>query len=94
VAGLIDIVCMIAPQPSSEIKVGAQSFRSMSQVSSSAPKHVLLDAYYPTLIDGWREGDRAVIDGVTYELAGVEADSQGTQTRLEVKLVTAGAVQE
>lgn len=102
VTGLTNIRCMDAPQPPSEIKLGAQSMRSMSQVTDSAPRHVLLDAFYPLLLDDeWRYGARAVIvtsrggvtHTVTYEICGAEADSQQTQTRLELKLVTAGAVQ-
>lgn len=98
VTGLTNIRCMDAPQPPSEIKLGAQSLRSMSQVTDLAPHHVLLEGFYPALIDSqWRYGARAVITtgsrSETFEICGVECDSQRTQTRLEVKLVTAGAVQ-
>lgn len=98
VTGLTNIRCMDAPQPPSEVKLGAQSLRSMSQITDLAPRHVLLEGFYPTLIDDqWRYGARAVIAtrgrSETFEICGVECDSQRQMTRLEVKLVTAGSIQ-
>jgi hypothetical protein len=81
---------MDAPQPPSEIKLGAEEFRQTGQITDSAPRHVLLNAYYPTVMQLWRQGMRAIVDGVTYDVCGAECDSQRTQVRCELKLTTAG----
>lgn len=91
--GLVNIPCMDAPQPPNEIKLGAFESRAAGQVADEAPRHVLLDAYYPTVMTLWRTGLRAVVDGTTYDVRGAECDSQRTQVRCELWLVTAGAVQ-
>ena len=93
VAGLVNIPCMDAPQPAAEIKVGASEVRQPGSITDDSPRHVLLGGYYPTVITLWRTGLRAVVDGVTYDVCGAECDSQRTQVRCEMRLVTAGAVQ-
>ncbi len=101
VTGLVNLPCMDAPQPPSEIKLGAQQIRTQSQVTEMAPRHVWLAGFFPTLIAGWRTGYLAeitdTVSGVTrtlrYEICGCEPDSQHSQTRMELKLVSAGAVQ-
>ncbi len=101
VTGFVNLACMDAPQPASEIKLGAQSFRSQSQITEMAKRHVWLPGILQALIAGWRVGWLAEITdtvaGVTrtlrYEICGIEPDSQHSQTRMELKLVTAGAVQ-
>lgn len=93
VAGLIDIACMNAPQPPSEIKLGSMEYRTPTEVTAQSERHVLLDNYYPTLETNWRYGARAVIDGAKYNICGVESDSQHTQTRVKLEVVTFGAVQ-
>lgn len=89
--GLVDIPCMDAPQPPSEIKLGAFEDRQPGQVTDTAPRHVLLNSYYPTVMTQWREGMRAIVDGVKYDVCGAECDSQRTQVRLELKLVSAAS---
>ncbi len=88
VSGLTAIQCMDAPDITQQVKVGAFQQRAGSQVLSEADRHVLLDGYYPTLQDGWRDGWRAIVDGVTYNIFGVESDSQRTQTRVKLQLAT------
>lgn len=91
-SGLVAIPCMDAPQPPSEIKLGAAEDRQPGQITDSAPRHVLLNSYYPTVMTLWREGMRAIVDGTVYDICGAECDSQRTQVRLELKLISAGAV--
>ncbi len=88
VVGLTAIQCMDAPAITAQIKVEAFQVRTGAQVLSQADRHVLLDGYYPTLQNGWRDGWRAIVDGVTYNIFGVEPDSQRTQTRVTLQLAT------
>ena len=90
--GLVNIPCT-AP-PISEVRVSATEARELQQIVASEFHHVLLDAWYPQLDEGWR-GDgtpqgawRVLIDGTAYEIAGVESDSQGTQTRVTARIST------
>lgn len=93
VAGLVDIECMNAPQPPSEIKLGSMEFRTSGEVTAVADRHVLCMDYYPTLETNWRYGARAVIEGIQYNVIGAESDSQHTQTRVALQVATFGAVQ-
>lgn len=88
VSGLTDLPCMDAPQPANEIKVGATEDVQLAYTAAKAIRHILLDDYYATLIEGWREGWRALIDSITYDINGVECDSQRTQTRMQLRRVT------
>jgi hypothetical protein len=93
VSGLVSIPCMDAPQPPTDARFGVKEAKAPAEITAMANRHVLLNTYYPTLITGWRQGWRAVIDGVIYDLCGVEPDSQRQMVRLELELVSAGAVQ-
>ena len=84
VAGLVDIRCT-AP-PTSEAKITATEAKQLFQIGSSEDRHVLLDAYYPTLDAGWRAGWRCVIDGTIWDLLGVEHDSQFQMSRVSIHL--------
>ena len=86
VAGLVDIPCT-APPPS-EIRIQSTELKGLAEIMAAQLKHVLLNGYYPTLEAGIRSGWQAVIDGTVYDALGAESDSQGTQTRMEVKLAT------
>lgn len=89
VAGLIDIVAMVAP--TSVARFSGQTKKSMDQQEASNSSHVLLGGYYPDAETVWRNGGRAVINGVLYEnndVLAVESDSQQTQTRMEVRVLT------
>ena len=81
VAGLVGIPCMAPP-------INAGETRTLAEIEASDMQRVLLDGYYPTMDAGWRNGWRAVVDGVAYDLAGVRSDSQSRMTDLTVKLVT------
>ena len=84
VAGLVNIACTAPPK--SEAKIVANETKQRFQIGSLEVKHVLLDAYYPTLDAGWRAGWRCLIDGTVYDIDGVEHDSQGQMSRVAVRL--------
>lgn len=86
VSGLVSIRCISAPE--SMKRIGAKEERTEPQITDLNSNHVLLEGYYATLEAGWRDGWRAVIDGASYDLQGVESDSQAQMTRLKVTLVT------
>lgn len=93
VPGLIGIPCMDAPP--SPIRVTASEVKTMADIMAYELRHVALNAWYPQLYYLWRGyeangagGCRAVVDGVAFDLLGVETDSQKTQTRLSLKLST------
>lgn len=84
VAGLQSIPCMNAPP--SMLRVDATEQKSIADILSRNLRHVLLNGYYPVLFNASRSGWRVAIDGVLYDLLGAEADSQLTQTRIELQL--------
>jgi len=84
VTGLSNIPCMVAVDGS----IQATEIKAVQEIMSKGLRHVTLNGFYPTIVSGQRNGWRAVIDGVTYDLIGAEPDSQSTQTRLKVQLVT------
>lgn len=86
VAGLVGIACMDAPEAVPTITAGEQ--KTLQEIQAGQLRHVLLDDYYPTAVTGWPDGWRAVVDGVDYDVLGVEVDSQRTQTRVKLQLVT------
>jgi hypothetical protein len=93
VASLIDIPCMAPPESSGSIV--ATEMRELEEIRASETHHVLLDAWYPQLDAGWRGENSdgkgawiALIDGVQYEISGVESDSQSQMTRVTCKLAT------
>lgn len=94
VAGLIGIMCMDSPLSAGNIQ--ATEAKALAEIESLSLRHVLLDGYY-SLLDGQNWGDigwRALITNVatgqvvTYDLLGAERDSQSSQTRLKLRLVT------
>ncbi len=88
VSGLTSIQCMNAPL--SWGGIDADEAKTMAEVASRSVRHVLLDQYYSQL-DGLNWGGigwRAVVDGITYDILGAERDSQSTQTRLRLQLVS------
>lgn len=92
VSGLVNIPCT-AP-PVSDARIQATEVRELDQILASELHHVLLDAWYPQIDQGWR-GDgtpagawRVLIDGTAYEISGVESDSQGTMTRVTARIST------
>jgi hypothetical protein len=83
---LVDIPCMNAPI--SDARIEALELKALQEIEASSLRHVLLNAWYPQIEDGAANGWRCVVDGVTYDLLGSESDSQGTQTRIELKLAS------
>lgn len=82
----LTVACMDAPNSISRFS-GAEA-KTETDVQSSTLRHVLLDAYYPTIPTGQRSGWRCLLNGVAYDLMAAESDSQQTQTRCELMLVT------
>lgn len=83
VAGLVNLKCMDAP--ASDIRVQASEVKTLESIQDFSPQHVLLQGYYPQIEVGVGQGWRAVIDGVTLDILGVESDSQRQMTRMEVR---------
>jgi hypothetical protein len=86
VDGLVNIPCMDAP--SSMMFIRALEERSVADILAKGLRHVALNGYYPAVIAGWRQGWRVLIDGTAYDILGAEADSQRTQTRMELQLAS------
>jgi|SRR5215472_3065497 len=86
VAGLVSIRCT-AP-PTSDARIQATEIKQLADIAAAEMHHVLLDAWYPALDNGWRDGWRCVVDGVAYDIMGVESDSQTRMTRVQIRLVT------
>lgn len=80
VAGMVNIPCMraamsnTAPSLTDEVKLPTFT-------KEKTTWHVLLSGYYPNVT----QKQRAVIDGVAYDILATEWDSQNTQTRLGVQ---------
>lgn len=91
ISGLINIAAMVAP-PSTGIT--ATENKSAAEILAEGWRHILLDSNYPALLAGWRQGWRLKetnsVTGLTttYDIRGVEADSQGQMTRVMVQKVT------
>jgi hypothetical protein len=90
VVGFVNLPCMDAPP--SIARVQATEVKALAEIMAKGLRHLLLGGYYPTLTTGQTtvtgQGWRAVVDGVAYDILGAEPDSQNTQTRLELQLVT------
>lgn len=86
VAGLINIQCMDAVLADGSIQ--ATETKGLDDIMSAGYRHVFLNGFYPTVIANVKNGWRAVVDGVAYDLLGAEPDSQSTQTRLKLQLVS------
>lgn len=87
-AGLVNIPCMKAPQ--SMLRIAAEERKAEPGVQSLEPFHVLLNGYYPAIpqVTTTRPSLRAIVDGVQYEVMGVEHDSQLQMSRLTVRVAT------
>lgn len=89
VEGLVDLCAMVAPPSVARIPPSTSKTLSLQQAMNAA--HVLLGGYYPTAETAWRQGGRAVVDGVIYpaqDILAVESDSQSTQTRMYIRVVS------
>jgi hypothetical protein len=92
VAGLVNIPCTSPPISDSRLLAG--EVKALAEIAASEFHHVLLDAYYPAIDAGWRDGWRCTIasppDMVPYafDIKGYEGDSQSKMSRVAVQLVT------
>lgn len=91
VAGLTAIPCMDAPFAVDRYNIMSTEQRGQAQTTSTEIRHVLLNDYFAQLSEetnwggiGWK----CTVDGVLYDIAGAESDSQHTQTRLRLIGVT------
>lgn len=89
VSGLVNIPCMDAVLSTGTIE--ATEVKELQDIMSKAFRHVVLNGWYPQFIPGAAIGWRVVVDGIVYDLLGAEQDSQNSQTRLKLQLVTVAA---
>lgn len=80
---LEDIPCT-APPLMTGGKVTPTEVKELKEILSDVPLHVLLSGYCPEIASTYR----AVVDGINYEIMGVEHDSQSLMTRLAVRELT------
>ena len=86
-AGLIDIQCMVAPV--SSIRISAKEQKTVEEITASSLFHVLLAGYYPSIDMLWRSGAKVVLNDLnSWDIIGVESDSQSQMTRLQVGVAT------
>ncbi len=100
VVGLTEVACMKAINGDPSAMVKAHKDRQASSQESFGIWHILLDSLYPAVETGWRgENDsaagawRVIVTDVdatstSYDIHGVERDSQGQMTRVEAYKVT------
>jgi hypothetical protein len=86
VPGLVNIPCQFGPE--ADDGEMAMEFRQQPQTTDTGLHRLEFRGYYPTLEAGWRSGWRVVVDGVAYDVVGIESDSQRVLTRAKVRLVT------
>lgn len=86
VTGLQNIPCMDAPD--GILKPTATEAKSIERIMAEQFRHVLLGGYYANVPPGTGSGWQVTIDSTLYDLLGAENDSQRTQTRLHLQLVT------
>ncbi len=86
VTGLSNIKCMDAPP--SIARIQATEMKDVAEIMSKGFRHVLLDGYFVDAPNWSAKAYRAVVDGVEYDLLGAEVDSQSTQTRMDLQLVS------
>jgi hypothetical protein len=88
VAGMIDILCMLAPDSIASIRANEQKTATETQTFNSG--HCLLSGFYPQIENqtDWRAA--ITISGLLgyYGIEGAESDSQGQMTRLRVQVAT------
>lgn len=87
VAGLQGLIVMNAPRSTGD-RVAANKEKAIEQQTSFDPRHVWLAGFYPEIVTQYQ----AVVtdplgNSITYDVLGVEADSQSLTTRMEVRLV-------
>jgi hypothetical protein len=78
--GLVDIPCHSAPPAIEDVR-GSDELRKVDRTDTRQMRHVLLAGYFPTIALSMR----AVVDGVAWNIVGVESDAFDSQTRLMVQ---------
>lgn len=89
VAGLVGLTAMVAPPSTARIPSNTSKTLSLQQALNAV--HVLLGGFYPAVETAWRNGGRAIVNTRLYEnedILAVESDSQSTQTRMYLRVVS------
>src|SRR5689334_2632887 len=79
-----NIPCMLAPV--SILSIKATNLKMIDRGPGFQYGHLLLDTYYPQIPLAETQGWQVIIDGVTWDLLGVEDSSQLNETRLAVRI--------
>lgn len=88
-AGLVGLTAMVAPPSNARIPSNTSKTLSLQQALNAV--HVLLGGFYPDVETAWRNGGRAMVNTRLYQnedILAVESDSQSTQTRMYLRVVT------
>lgn len=86
VSGLESIPCMDAPP--SLARIQATEVKDVAEIMSKGLRTVLLNKCFTDAPNWSGDGYRVTVDGILYDLLGAENDSQATQTRCNLQLVT------
>lgn len=78
VAGLVDIRCMAAPLALLGGEIRDSEMKITPEILTKHPLHCLLEDCFPQITTK----HRAILDGVAYDIAGNEQDSQSQMSRL------------
>jgi hypothetical protein len=81
VVGLVNIKCMASPLGTGS-GFSANEKKEQEERESDQEFHIVLDDLYLAVNDVWRDGGRVVVDGIPYDLTGVEHPSQFQYTRV------------
>jgi hypothetical protein len=89
ISGLVAIPCMISIQRVTMPNQNA-SMRKPQEIDTETQYHLLLNGYYPEILQQNQAQVTVEATGVTtnYEIMAVESDSQATQTRLAMRIWT------
>lgn len=74
VTGYVNLPCIAAP-------IAAAEKKELGQETGIAMLHVILNGLCPAI----ETAMRAVLDGITYDILGVDNDSQKTMTTLDLR---------
>ena len=86
VAGVVNIACQDAPP--SIARIQATEVKAVAEILAKGMRHVALTKCFLDATMWAGMAARATVDGITYEVLGAENDSQLTQTRVDLQLVT------
>jgi hypothetical protein len=86
VVGVVDIPCQDAPP--SIARVQATELKVVAEIMAKGLRHILLNRCFVNATTWAGTGSRFIVDGITYEVLGAENDSQLSQTRIDLQLVT------